>query len=376
MINNKSYIIASLAQSFDDYHTTNHQIHLLGSIFYTHNEVHIKNLVGKNIPNTYVIFRLLSLNKPEGEDLISYYKHSDKVHEYVLNINDFLGLILENDKYVQNFENSVINLLIEEKESANNFSFKNAIFIFEGISWFTLQLLFKYSGVILSSGSVNKRHILSTTQFNLSKFLFYLDYNYNDLYNSSNTLNKILSEKRQNNITMFSYILDKSLMSGFIEKELFKEENKINNSILSLKQRIKEIENNNKSLENDLSIKKGKILKSNKSLENSQKILRIRKIIENNTNFISKLEKYISSLNSNLLDVKNKIDSLKDLNYIDLKKLYLNKYHNLNLGRYSLKLKKSLSDISNLSSNSVNLFNKRGKNQGKKKKNRSFYRYE
>lgn len=378
MTNNKSYLIASLAKSFDNYHTKNNQIHLLGSIFYTTNEVNFEIFKKSRVPLNYTIFRLLSENNIEGDDLFEVYNHSATVTEIRISIENFLGLYVGENSKVECFENNFIYKILNIKDFTknelgvdHNYSMKDTIFIFEDIDWFTLQLLFKHVGIILSSGSISKRQILSTTQFNLSKLLFVLGYNNNDLYNSYSYLNKFFSDKNENNLNSLSFEVDNLLMSNFIKTELSKEKNTINNTILKLRQRIEEISNNINSLENDLSTKKDQIFKNNKSLNNSQKIITLSNKIESNKKFITSLEDQISSLNPKLLDIDNKISNITNLAYKDLKNLYINNYHNLKLSNDISKLKNILSDNSNLTSKSKNLINKRGIKQGFN--NRRFY---
>jgi hypothetical protein len=48
------------------------------------------------------------------------------------------------------------------------------LFIFKNIDWMTLQLIFRIIHIQLSGGSLSRRHYLSTSEFNLSKYLFLL----------------------------------------------------------------------------------------------------------------------------------------------------------------------------------------------------------
>ena len=69
-------------------------------------------------------------------------------------------------------------------DKIKNINLNQYFFIFENLNWFTVQLIFKNLNIVLSGGTLNKRHIVSTTQFNLIKFLISLDFKDKDFYNS------------------------------------------------------------------------------------------------------------------------------------------------------------------------------------------------
>ena len=63
----------------------------------------------------------------------------------------------------------------------------NVLLAFENINWTNLQLLFKYNKIVISGGSNNKRHLLSTIDYSLTRFILILGYSLNDVFKSFNS---------------------------------------------------------------------------------------------------------------------------------------------------------------------------------------------
>ena len=61
---------------------------------------------------------------------------------------------------------NVLNFFL--KDNMNNY---NIIFIFEGLIWSNILFLFNLLGITIYGGSNTRRHLLSTVQLSLVKFL-------------------------------------------------------------------------------------------------------------------------------------------------------------------------------------------------------------
>ena len=94
-----------------------------------------------------------------------------------------------------------------DKENINSIdSYYDSIFIFNDISWKNIVLLFKNYGIELYGGSDNRRHVISTVQANLVKFLM-LMFNFNLdnklIYNSYNATDNIDKKINYNLLKLF-----------------------------------------------------------------------------------------------------------------------------------------------------------------------------
>jgi hypothetical protein len=78
------------------------------------------------------------------------------------NINVFT---ISYDK-IFNVQNPIMDWIIH-----NNSCLENTIFIFENQIWENIQILFENSGTKVYGGNIESRHMLSSCQFTLSKFI-------------------------------------------------------------------------------------------------------------------------------------------------------------------------------------------------------------
>ena len=66
--------------------------------------------------------------------------------------------------------------------------------MFLNIHWFTIQVLFRLRNIIISGGSNNQRHLLSTTDWFLSIVLNNMGYKFSDIYDSFNFIPRLTLE--------------------------------------------------------------------------------------------------------------------------------------------------------------------------------------
>nr|ADO51613.1 rnapol [Moniliophthora roreri] len=156
----------------------------------------------------------------------------------------------------------------------------NPIIIFKGLSWSNIVYLFKINKIILHGGSISKRHKLSICEYRLSLFL-----NFSNLY----TQNK-------------SEFYDNYAESFFSSSKFDRENIEITNKYISEYIRI----NNKIEFETKLAEIKWEI----DNLEN------VNAILENN---IKELKSSISSSDSKIIFLKNKLYELKNKNIESIK---------------------------------------------------------
>lgn len=112
------------------------------------------------------------------------------------NFNSDVAKLIKNFNYLTKIK--LLRYIKFKNENINIRNIKyNTIFIFQDISWSNIVFLFKTAGISLYGGSGNKRHLLSTVQANLMRFLLFIDsfeIDYNLIfrsYNRSDTSAKI-----------------------------------------------------------------------------------------------------------------------------------------------------------------------------------------
>lgn len=86
----------------------------------------------------------------------------------------------------ENFIEKIIGNLKDKYKMRFNIT-GNVLLAFENINWTNLQLLFKYNKIVISGGFNNKRHLLSTTDYSLTRFILILGYSLNDVFKSFNS---------------------------------------------------------------------------------------------------------------------------------------------------------------------------------------------
>ena len=127
----------------------------------------------------------------------SYFKQDENI--FYISSYLFLGFLLDNkssDFITENLLDKIFkgNLGASASEYLDRF-YKISFFIFENLSWSDLQIFHRRRLVQISGGSINRRHLLSTLQYWLSKHLIDLNYTVDAIYNSTKVLKNIVYDK-------------------------------------------------------------------------------------------------------------------------------------------------------------------------------------
>lgn len=343
---NKLYLITTLTRSYNEGQIKNkNALHLIASIFYTSTLNNITlSKIHKYLDKTILFF--ISLNKdsnlvihedPNNNNLViikmdifyflSSYSNLDLKTQSSEHYEDFISIILGNCD-----QGSKIPF-IEDKTM-------NVFFIFEDISWYGLQTIFKTQNIILSSGSTTRRHLLSTSDFKLSLLLYSLGFTSQDIYESSVKLEKMLKSKEKSDFNIFNTLSCASMLS-IINAELASQKEIYTNLLTAkedqLKSNIKSCSSSNAELTVKTNAAKGNI---NKLTSMSPRIKSLTKKVETFNKIIEALELEVKELKTNLLAVTEKSENLENLTYIQIKELYLKEYHNSRYSKDTLKLRK------------------------------------
>jgi hypothetical protein len=334
--NNKFYLFATLARSFDQYHVKNKKIHLIASVFYTDKDL-INNIsLLQDNSDTHLIIRVLR----RGDDYFKIIEHNANSVEFYCSWSHLLNKSINDG--LENFMEELIGSSHLESKVGGNI-LNNVYFIFEDTTWLNLQLLFKIINIQLSGGSITRRQFLSTNQYYLSFFLLKLGYNYEDIYNSINYNKDISSGYLDSNELMKDQkliILYIQIFLSTLLKNIYSIRNSTENEIKSLKGNLSALQ----SQQSSIKVENGQ--------QNTKKSIKLNKNIENlNKNIDSRLEK-LSSLNSEEQSINKEFERIRKLSFDELRELYFNKYHNnkvykdsTKLNNYVAKFKKSKNKI-------------------------------
>lgn len=336
------YLIANFARSFDKFHIHNNTNHLVSSIFYT------EDLKADNLKNlTLDKDKILNVIYIDNLDInhLNIYKTQDNINIFLipniylmkefLNSNDKnnINQTLLNTLRDKNMFKEIIELLLDDYnqlDKIKNINLNQYIFIFKNLNWFTLQLIFKNWNITLSGGTLNKRHIVSTTQFNLIKFLISLDFKDKDFFNSFKYGTKNYESIKEISFKGESLILhmDKNLILKIIKDKNKLLLSKITENLNIINKDIKAKNENVLNLEQEKLEFKNKKIKLNKNLKDSKKLIKLEKRIE-------ELNNRIKSLNLKVLDLENKQkkiltreEQIYNLNYDTLRELYIREFLN------------------------------------------------
>ena len=234
-----------------------------------------------------------------------------------LNSNNCAGNIIIRDmSYITFFKNiNVVSDSITSYEKEHkNFLGINPIFIFQGLSWSNIVLLFKINNMIINGGSISRRHKLSISEYRLGMFLYMLHYwdksgFYNSYTDKSYTSPKI--EDYYNDLLEYDNDND---IERPISKNPFVNQYFIINNTLDLLIKQKELEINISNIELEINA-----FKSQESII-STNIENIAWQLDSNKQKISYLKsKNVDNTKSkNKASIKGRIKNLKAL-IIELK---------------------------------------------------------
>lgn len=213
----------------------------LDDIHFIHNvEMSVRNIPSTDNPlnNTAKSFSNYSDIGlvPESNVSSSDQTFTAKIHLYEVNLLYFFNNI---NNYINNFKGSYVfdeNLLkdklVKDRMNLidNNTNYKyldlilsSPIYVFEGISWNNILLIFKLNDLNLNGGSISKRHKLNINEYKLSLFLSYSDllcsrnafYNsYKDNIFSNKKISKVINSSNDDlNLALNIISKDKGLIN-------------------------------------------------------------------------------------------------------------------------------------------------------------------
>lgn len=329
----KYYMLVCLAISNDKYHKDNNLIHLVSSIFYTTNfNTHFEELTKINEMNRLntVVLRII-------RDRSLYFKatrYNNSLAHIEISFLYFWELYMKSKEY-SDFVDEIFQHSYQElnTNTIRGTGYKNILYVFEDLNWLDVQWFFKIKKVIISGGSITKRQYLSTTEFNLSLYLYLLGYTDVDIY-ESHKLAKLFKTREDkmdisNDVSPNMALISlKGVLKSWYEEKLNIYEDKfktLEQEISSRKERIQ-------LTQNELSEKNKEILSKNKSIYNSKKVKRIEANIREQKKALLLKEKEVSDLDNLILELKQRKDKLTHLPLTELKKEYI---------QYIQKIKKS-----------------------------------
>jgi len=338
---NKFYLLVTLGRSLDSYHSEHKQLHLLGSCFYT-NDYNFNNLV-TNTNRRHLIIRLVMSDMYEisvrwSKDkfacelqfdlfyflsIFSSFKFED-INEHLLSALSSLNIDSEYYREMKKVENLMLH----------------SLFVFEGINWFTLQVLFKHFNIILSGGTISKRNVLTTSQFLLSKYLSDLGYGSQDVFNSFSTLRKESKNEIDLGLGVFSanFVLAKESMIVRLTDFFKLAIERLNVSISENESEIKNKEAQIQALNLEISLVEIKLSKDKTVL--SKRIFGIKRAIEKIRIFVDTIKDSILKTEADKSLILSEINDLANLSYDDLKIKYIRLCYNPKIKDAASKLKK------------------------------------
>jgi hypothetical protein len=327
------FLFATFARSFDNYHVSTKNTHLVSSVFYSDyfNIEPLKFFKSSNVHVQYVI-RVLRTHPDLSNIDVKFIKHSECLIEIEVSLFYLLSSYFHSNRDFEGLIQQIVgshNLSESNKDLSNIIN--NVLFVFDSIDWANLQLLFKSININISGGSVTKRHFISTAHFNLVLFLIKLGYSSKDIYKS------FKSSKVYSKLNAFQLELSHSTQLLIINTKLLNFKEMLLDSIKELEKDIFIKQGNVLSLETDISSKQNKKkFKGKKESKNDLKRLRnvadLKSLINDKENEIIKLKSQISQVEMNKSQLYTKSKE-------EIRELYYNRFHNNKILEESLKLK-------------------------------------
>ena len=335
-------LLTTLTRSLDNYHNIrrSNQIHLISSVCNFERSLLVFENLALNSKNKYeYILHVTPLTVESLQNLteISVVEPSCKIYLNKLVVFEmsmlwlFVNYMKYNSYSETKFEDFLLNVISNLSSEVPGFTKNNILtkilFIFDSVNWSTLQLLFKILNINLSGGSISKRHFISTSEYNLSRYLILLGINDVDIYKSY-VLNK---EAINLSIDISKLVLPTELFILIIKI-------KTEEVIIHMTENIKQLENKIKNYNNDIkSLEVSSLIKQTKKNKTKSSIVipdisdKTKKSIEKIKNLSLESEKEILKLKSVISDIKVSIDNLSNKSYDEVKNIYMKYFHNLNL---------------------------------------------
>lgn len=318
---NTLYTLVNMSRSFDKYHVDKNRIHLVSSVFCT-NKFELTE--DTKFSSVHYIIRI----EFKDSKLFDIIEHNSNCIEFRISIVYLIeNFLMSINNRIEGFE-SFLQILIGnyfEIEKTNHSLLNNVLFVYQDITWSTIQLIFRLINIDVSGGSISKRHMISTAEYNLSRILYTLDYRLEDIYNSSKIYSFLL---KTSNFVSYSELFNDYKFNNVLKLEEIKR--LLTLEIENITKHIKELELLIKSSSG--SLKEFEISMSNlgynDSKTNSNKLknrssLKLNYNILNAKNKIENLTSEVSSLNLKLIDLNKEKSNLDNLNNSEIQEKYI-----------------------------------------------------
>ena len=335
MTNIPNYIYAVLARSFDN-NLNNNNVHLISSVYYSKNllDVGILERYSKRVSKVCYVLYIYNDIVSDSEDIELGLQFVEKLessercrNEYFYEVYLGISVLLQslggsslNNSTEVIYQKDIIELIIGDVLSRSkdyNSILNNVLFVFIGLNWDIIKHIFKYCNIGLSGGTITKRNILSSVEYNLSTFLFMLGVKYKDVYESfsiysGNKHKQLLLQDKFDDIKSefqlkfdeYKLKTNKGLYISFLSNLYEMKIKKLSQDILNLKLSIDTREGNISSLKNTLKSKVEEITTKKSEFSNSKKVTKLQENIKN-------LNIILERDNLNLKTLKSQLELLK-----------------------------------------------------------------
>ena len=201
---NNLKIFACFTRSFDDNHLNKNKINLISSIVATSLDYDLDNSQFYNDKRDYIIIRVVDESYFFDRDYrIEIKEPKQNLKLIIITLEELLSNIMfdrtNNKNYLLNqiFGMFQIN---NKYDKFDNRLYRNTLFEFNnGLNWSNIVLNFKFSGINIGGGSISRRHVLNSVNYDLITFLniLYKDYYIisDILYKNFNTYQNLLTNK-------------------------------------------------------------------------------------------------------------------------------------------------------------------------------------
>ena len=253
-----NYILACLSRGKDEVHlTSNERQHIIASVFYT-KKYNIINLNEGNDKPVTIIVRIIAKSGKINDFLVNEHPYVSNCYEIVISLIQFIQDYHRfNFKFLDNLEKNrhlashyqieYIKTILDIKSMCSN-----TLFVFQDINWHTLQQVCKVFGLDLSGGTISKRHLLSSSNYNLSKYLIKLNYTDADVYASYKYFNDKNFEDVRVNETLVNQISTINYFRSFVKEGFNEKLTQVDSIILQKNSQLKEDEKSLESLNTEL----------------------------------------------------------------------------------------------------------------------------
>lgn len=233
-MNDKHFLFATVARSFDQYHLKNKLIHLVSSVFHTQTDC-TNEIFKSRSKDRHIIIRVTS-DFPDTE--FKFFKHNENTIEFTVSV-----ILFSNYHGNLDFNNFLIDIIGSHFTTEKNIDniLNDVLFVFEDLSWSNVQLLFATLKIKISGGSTSRRQMLSPTEFMLSTYLIKMGYSHRAVFNTLGYSKQILEDSVS--LEFDRELLIKAISAKYKGQEdyLQSAKNEVEQEIKNLTQKIKDL---------------------------------------------------------------------------------------------------------------------------------------